>query len=172
MTDFTVYADVSFAPAGKHSQSGYTTHLSFGGNTHHLIHWQSIMRETKIFESSAEAEFYTHWKLQESARNPHRNPYERKKIPGSRIFSLLDCESEVKDVLALGFIYFHNCGLFCGMCVSHMMITKAKVKNLQNVFAFTKAKAKQNLLIFTCSHFHADDGSSLNDTYTYPLFSD
>ena len=27
MTDFTVYSDASFAPAGKHSQSGYTIHL-------------------------------------------------------------------------------------------------------------------------------------------------
>ena len=30
MTSFTVYSDASFAPSGKHSQSGYTIHLSFG----------------------------------------------------------------------------------------------------------------------------------------------
>ena len=28
MTSFTVYNDASFAPSGKHSQSGYTIHLS------------------------------------------------------------------------------------------------------------------------------------------------
>ena len=41
MTDLTVHGDASFAPSGKHSQSGYTIHLSFG-NTHHLVHWQSV----------------------------------------------------------------------------------------------------------------------------------
>ena len=30
MTEFTVLGDASFAPSGKHSQSGYTIHLSFG----------------------------------------------------------------------------------------------------------------------------------------------
>ena len=30
MTNFTVYSDASFAPSGKHSQSGYTIRLSFG----------------------------------------------------------------------------------------------------------------------------------------------
>ena len=30
MTDFTTFADASFAPARKHSQSSYTIHLSFG----------------------------------------------------------------------------------------------------------------------------------------------
>ena len=67
MTDFTVYSDASFAPSGKHSQSGYTIHLSFG-NTRHLIHWQSV-RETKISESSAEAELYA----LATARRPARN---------------------------------------------------------------------------------------------------
>ena len=56
MTDFAVFSDSSFAPSGKHSQSRYTIHLSFA-NTRHLIHWQSL-RETKIAESSAEAELH------------------------------------------------------------------------------------------------------------------
>ena len=67
MTSFTVYSDASFAPAGKHSQSGYTIHLSFG-YTRHLIHWQSV-RETKISESSAEAELYALATARKSARN-------------------------------------------------------------------------------------------------------
>ena len=67
MTDFTVYSDASFAPAGKHSQSGYTIHLSFG-HTRRLIHWQSV-RETKISESSAEAELYALATARKSARS-------------------------------------------------------------------------------------------------------
>ena len=67
MTDFTTFADASFAPAGKHSQSGYTIHLSFG-NTRHLIHWQSL-REAKIAESSAEAELYALATARKAARN-------------------------------------------------------------------------------------------------------
>ena len=67
MTDFTVYSDASFAPSGKHSQSGYTIHLSFG-NTRHLIHWQAV-RETKISESSAEAELYALATARKHARN-------------------------------------------------------------------------------------------------------
>ena len=54
-TDFTVYSDASFARAGKHSQSTYTNHLSFG-NTRHLIHWQSV-RETKMSERSPRQNF-------------------------------------------------------------------------------------------------------------------
>ena len=60
MTNFTVYSDASFAPSGKHSQSGITIQ--------HLIHWQSV-RESKISESSAEAELYA----LATARKPARN---------------------------------------------------------------------------------------------------
>ena len=67
MTDFTVYSDASLAPSGKNSQSGYTIHLSFG-HIRHLIHWQSV-RETKISESSAEAELYSLATARKSARN-------------------------------------------------------------------------------------------------------
>ena len=51
-----VFADFSFAPSGKHSQSGFTIHLSFR-DVHHLIYWQSL-REPNIAESSAESELY------------------------------------------------------------------------------------------------------------------
>ena len=67
MTDFAVFSDSSFAPSGKHSQSGYIIHLSFA-NTRHLIHWQSL-RETKIAESSAEAELYALATARKFARN-------------------------------------------------------------------------------------------------------
>ena len=67
MTDFAVFSDSSFAPSGKHSQSGYTIHLSFA-NTRHLIHWQSL-RESKIAESSAEAELYALATARKFARN-------------------------------------------------------------------------------------------------------
>ena len=67
MTDFAVFSDSSFAPSGKHSQSGYTIHLSFA-NTRHLIHWQSL-RETKIAEGSAEAELYALATARKFARN-------------------------------------------------------------------------------------------------------
>ena len=30
LTEFTVFSDASFAPGGKHSQSGYSVHLSYG----------------------------------------------------------------------------------------------------------------------------------------------
>ena len=52
LTEFIVFGDSSFAPSGKHSQPGFTVHLSYG-NCRHLIHWQSL-REPKIAESSAE----------------------------------------------------------------------------------------------------------------------
>ena len=67
MTEFTVFADSSFAPSGKHSQSGFAIHLSFR-NVRHLIHWQS-MREPKIAESSAESELYALASVRKSARN-------------------------------------------------------------------------------------------------------
>ena len=67
MTDFAVFSDSSFAPSGKHSQSGYTIHLSLA-NTRHLIHWQSL-RESQIAESSAEAELYALATARKFARN-------------------------------------------------------------------------------------------------------
>ena len=67
LTDFTVFGDASFAPSGKHSQSGYTIHLSFG-TARHLVHWQSL-REAKIAESSAEAELYALATARKAARN-------------------------------------------------------------------------------------------------------
>ena len=67
MPEFTVFADPSFAPSGKHSQSGFTIHLSFR-NVRHLIHWQSL-REPKIAESSAESELYALASARRSARN-------------------------------------------------------------------------------------------------------
>ena len=67
MTDFTIFADASFAPSGKHSRTGYTIHCSFG-NVRHLLHWQSL-KEGKIAESSAEAELYALATARKSARN-------------------------------------------------------------------------------------------------------
>ena len=67
LMEFTVFGDSSFAPSGKHSQSGFTIHLSFG-NVRHLIHWQS-QREQKIAESSAESELYALDFARKSARN-------------------------------------------------------------------------------------------------------
>ena len=56
LSEFTVFADSSFAPSAKGSQSGYVILLSYG-NVRHLIHWHST-REKKVAESSAEAELY------------------------------------------------------------------------------------------------------------------
>ena len=56
MTEFTIFGDSSFAPSGKHSQSGFTIHLTYH-EVRHLVHWQSL-REPKIAESSAESELY------------------------------------------------------------------------------------------------------------------
>ena len=67
LTEFTVFGDSSFAPSGKHSQSGFTVRLSYG-NFRHLIHWQSL-REPKIAESSAESELYALASARKSARN-------------------------------------------------------------------------------------------------------
>ena len=61
------FSDASFAPGGKHSQSGYSVHLSYG-SARHLIHWQSS-REPKVAESSAEAELYALSTSRKSARN-------------------------------------------------------------------------------------------------------
>ena len=66
LTEYTVFGDSSFAPSGKHSQSGYTIHLSFGHVRH--IHWQSL-REPKIAESSAESELYALASARKAARN-------------------------------------------------------------------------------------------------------
>ena len=67
LTEFTVFADSSFAPAGKHSQTGYVILLSFG-NVRHLIHWHST-REKKVAESSAESELYALCTSFKTARN-------------------------------------------------------------------------------------------------------
>ena len=67
LTEFTIFGDSSFAPSGKHSQSGFTIHLSFR-NVRHLIHWQSL-REPKIAESSAESELYALSSARKSAGN-------------------------------------------------------------------------------------------------------
>ena len=67
LTEFTVFGDSSFAPSGRHSQSGFTIQISFGP-TRHLIHWQSL-REPKIAESSAESELYALASARKVARN-------------------------------------------------------------------------------------------------------
>ena len=67
LTEFTVFADSSFAPSGKHSQTGYVILLSFG-NVRHLIHWHST-REKKVAESSAESELYALCTSFKTARN-------------------------------------------------------------------------------------------------------
>ena len=67
LTEFTIFADSSFAPAGKHSQTGYVILLSFG-NVRHLIHWHST-REKKVAESSAESELYALCTSFKTARN-------------------------------------------------------------------------------------------------------
>ena len=69
MTDFATFADASFAPAGKHSQSGYTIHLSFG-NTRHLIHWQSL-REAKLPRALLKQNFTLHSSLFRQYSSPH-----------------------------------------------------------------------------------------------------
>ena len=56
LTEFTVFGDSSFAPSGKHSQSGFTVHLSYG-NCRHLA------------ESSAESELHALASARKSARN-------------------------------------------------------------------------------------------------------
>ena len=67
MTEFTVFGDSSFAPSGKHSQSGFTFHLTYY-DVRHLVHWQSL-REPKIAESSAESELYALATARKAARN-------------------------------------------------------------------------------------------------------
>ena len=67
LSEFTVFADSSFAPSGKHSQTGYVILLSFG-NVRHLIHWHST-REKKVAESSAESELYALCTSFKTARN-------------------------------------------------------------------------------------------------------
>ena len=56
LTEFTVYTDSSFAPAGKQSQTGIAVFLTYG-TVRHLIHWQSG-KEKNMAESSAESELY------------------------------------------------------------------------------------------------------------------
>ena len=67
MTELTVFGDSSFAPSGKHSQSGFTIHLTYH-SVRHLVHWQSL-REPKIAESSAESELYALATARKAARN-------------------------------------------------------------------------------------------------------
>ena len=67
LSKFTVFADSSFVPAGKGSQSRYVVMLSFG-SVRHLIHWHST-REKKVAESSAEAELYALSTSFKTARN-------------------------------------------------------------------------------------------------------
>ena len=67
LSEFTVFADSSFAPAGKGSQSGYVILLSYG-NVRHLVHWHST-RERRVAESSAEAELYALCASFKTARN-------------------------------------------------------------------------------------------------------
>ena len=67
LSEFTVFADSSFAPSGKHSQTGYVILLSFG-SARHLIHWHST-REKKVAESSAESELYALCTSFKTARN-------------------------------------------------------------------------------------------------------
>ena len=64
MTSFTVYSDASFAPSGKHSQSGYTIHLSFG-YTKHLIHWQSVRERVRSLRALPRQNF-TPWQQPEN----------------------------------------------------------------------------------------------------------
>ena len=81
LTEFTIYSDSSFAPAGRESQTGISIHLTYG-SVRHMIHWQSF-KETKMAESSAEAELYA----LSSAHKVGRN------------FRLLVCESLAEDIL-------------------------------------------------------------------------
>ena len=69
MTEFTVPGDSSFAPSGKHSQSGFAIHLTYHViDVRHLVHWQSL-RQPKIAESSAESELYALATARKAARN-------------------------------------------------------------------------------------------------------
>ena len=49
-------SDSSFAPAGKNSQTGIASYLTYG-TVRHVIHWQSC-KEGKMVESSAESELH------------------------------------------------------------------------------------------------------------------
>ena len=67
MIEFTIFGDSSFAPSGKHSQSGFTIHLTHH-DVRHLVHWQSL-REPKTAESSAESELYALATARKATRN-------------------------------------------------------------------------------------------------------
>ena len=56
LTEFTIYSDSSFAPAGRESQTRLSIHLSYG-TVRRMIPWQSF-KEAKMAESSAESELY------------------------------------------------------------------------------------------------------------------
>ena len=58
LPEFTVFADSSFAPSGKGSQTGYVILLSFG-NVRHLIHLHSTSEE-KVAESSRDHHHRSH----------------------------------------------------------------------------------------------------------------
>ena len=60
MTEFTIFGDSSFAPSGKHSQSGPTIHLTYH-EVRHIVHWQSL-REP-------ESELYALVTARKAARN-------------------------------------------------------------------------------------------------------
>ena len=67
LTEFTTYCDASFAPSGRESQVGYCIMMSYS-NVRHLVHWQSA-KESKIAESSAEAELYALSTAHKTSRN-------------------------------------------------------------------------------------------------------
>ena len=67
LTEFTVYSDSSFAPAGKHSQTGIAIFLTYG-TVRRMIHWQSC-KEAKMAESSAESELYALTSAHKVGRN-------------------------------------------------------------------------------------------------------
>ena len=81
LTEFTIYSDSSFAPAGRESQTGLSIHLSYG-TVRHMIHWQSF-KEAKMAESSAESELYALSSAYKVGRN----------------FRLLVCEALADDIL-------------------------------------------------------------------------
>ena len=85
---------------------------------------------------------------------------EKLKIPGFRVFSLLDYKSE-SERTSLGFDYFVvSVTCFCGMCLQNMIVTKANAKESLGKFiclSITEAKAKTNPQIFICNRFCVGD---------------
>ena len=63
-----------------------------------------------------------------------------KKIPGFRIFSLLDYESE-SERKSLGFdFFFVSVACCCGLCLPNMIVAKANEEIRGNLFAFPLRK--------------------------------